>query len=118
MWQMSSYLPGLRSADTVSDAPPARSPPLTRNVDWWTMLDEYEWPDALTEIAPVSAVLEAPNLPPGTTVPVQLEVKVTEIGTVELWSAHTKGPERWRLVFNVRETDEAQDAGRADDRGN
>ena len=31
-----------------------------------------------------------------------------KIGTVELWSAHTKGPERWRLVFNVRESEEAQ----------
>ena len=68
-----------------------------------TIVDEYTWPDHLTETAPVSATLEAEGLTPGTLVPVRLEVKVTEVGTLELWSVATQGDQRWRLEYNVRE---------------
>jgi len=69
------------------------------------VLDEYEWPDYLTELSPLEATLNAEGLSPGTLVPVRLEVKVTDIGTVEVWSARLDGSERWRLEFNVREQD-------------
>ena len=68
-----------------------------------TILDEYTWPDDLTETAPVTATLEAEGLEPGTLVPVRLEVKVTEVGTLELWSVATQSGQRWRLEYNVRE---------------
>ena len=68
-----------------------------------TVLDEYTWPDHLTETAPVTATLEADGLEPGTLVPVRLEVKVTEVGTLELWSVSTETGQRWRLEYNVRE---------------
>ncbi len=68
-----------------------------------TILDEYTWPDDLTETAPVSATLSAEGLEPGTLVPVRLEVKVTEVGTLELWSVATQSEHRWRLEYNVRE---------------
>jgi molecular chaperone DnaK (HSP70) len=72
------------------------------------VLDDYTWPDWLTEGPPIQATLDAEGLEPGSVVPVRLEVKVTEIGTVEIWSAHTDGPGRWRLEFNVREQEDAE----------
>jgi len=80
----------LSSTDRKDDAP-------------GTLLDEYTWPDHLTEGAPLEATLEAEGLEPGSLVPVRLEVQVTEIGTVEIWSVQVDGPGRWRLEFNVRE---------------
>ena len=68
-----------------------------------TVLDEYTWPDHLSETAPVTATLQADGLEPGAIVPVRLEVKVTEVGTLELWSVATDGKQRWRLEYNVRE---------------
>ncbi len=68
-----------------------------------TILDEYTWPDHLTETAPVTTVLEAEGMEPGTLVPVRLEVKVTEVGTLELWSVASESGQRWRLEYNVRE---------------
>ncbi|MBI4819765.1 MAG: Hsp70 family protein [Deltaproteobacteria bacterium] len=72
------------------------------------VLDEYSWAEHLNETAPLVATLEAgEGFPPGTLVPVRLEVKLTEIGTVEVWSAHVGGQKRWKLEFNVREQAEA-----------
>ncbi|MBK8013651.1 MAG: Hsp70 family protein [Deltaproteobacteria bacterium] len=70
------------------------------------VLDEFTWPSVLTETAPVTTMLEAPGLEPGTLVPVHLEVKLTEIGTLELWSVANDG-QRWRLEFNVRDKERA-----------
>jgi molecular chaperone DnaK (HSP70) len=76
----------------------------TRKTDFiGNVLDEFEWPDHLVEGAPLVATLEPEGVEPGTVVPVRLEVKVTEIGTVEIWSVRTDGPGRWRLEFSVRE---------------
>ena len=66
-------------------------------------LDEFTWPDELTETAPVHTQIEAEGLEPGTLVPVRLEVKLTEIGTLELWSVSRDDRHRFRLEFNVRE---------------
>jgi molecular chaperone DnaK (HSP70) len=68
-----------------------------------TVLDEYSWPDELTETSPISMVLQAEGLDPGTVVPVRLEAYLTEIGTLEVWSVASSGEGRWRLEFNVRE---------------
>ena len=67
------------------------------------VLDEYAWPAELTESSPVHSTMEAEGLEPGTLVPVRLEVKLTEIGTLEVWSVSQDGSRRWRLEFNVRE---------------
>jgi molecular chaperone DnaK (HSP70) len=68
-----------------------------------TMLDEYTWPEHLTETAPISLSLAAADLEPGSVVPVRLEAHLTEIGTLELWSVRSDGREgRWRLEFDVR----------------
>ena len=36
-------------------------------------------------------------------VPVTLESRVTEIGTLELWCVARGGAERWKLELNIRE---------------
>ncbi|SCY11474.1 Hsp70 protein [Desulfoluna spongiiphila] len=43
----------------------------------------------------------------GTAIPVQFEIRVTEIGTLEFWCVATEGDKRWKLEFNVRERDDA-----------
>jgi hypothetical protein len=57
-----------------------------------TVLDEYEWPDKLTERAPLVAALPAEGLTAGAVVPVRLEVKVSEVGTVAIGCACSDGP--------------------------
>ena len=41
-----------------------------------------------------------------TLIPVYLESRVTEVGTLELWCVAKEGERRWRLEFNLRETQE------------
>lgn len=43
----------------------------------------------------------------GTAIPVNFEIRVTEIGTLEFWCVATHGEKRWKLEFNVRERDDA-----------
>jgi hypothetical protein len=44
---------------------------------------------------------------PGTTanqvVPVRLETRVTELGTLELWCVTRDASQRWKLEINIRE---------------
>jgi molecular chaperone DnaK (HSP70) len=69
-----------------------------------TLLDEYTWPNELLETAPVSTTMEAEGIDEGTLVPVRLQVKLTDIGTLELYSVSATDPNRrWRLELNVRE---------------
>ena len=41
----------------------------------------------------------------GATVPVTLESRVTEVGTLELWCVARDGQHRWKLELNIRESD-------------
>ena len=52
----------------------------------------------------MATTLEAPGQT-GATVPVHLQSKVTEIGTLELWCLSRDDKQRWKLEFNVREQD-------------
>lgn len=56
-------------------------------------------PDVLEELAPIEATLEGN---PGTVVPVHLNARVTEIGTLELAAVEVGTGRRWKLSFNVR----------------
>ncbi len=67
------------------------------------VLDEFTWPEHLTETAPIEATLTAEGLESGALVPVRLEVNITEVGTLEIWCVRTDGSQRWRLEYNVRE---------------
>jgi len=44
--------------------------------------------------------------PEGTVIPVRLQSKVTEVGTLELWCVSTDGEHRWKLEFDLREESE------------
>jgi hypothetical protein len=59
--------------------------------------------DDLEELEPVMAVLSAEEGAAGTTVPVRLTARVTELGTLELWCRARDEHRRWKLEFNVRE---------------
>ncbi len=43
------------------------------------------------------------DLTPGAAVHVTLEVRITEIGTLEIWCQQVGGDHRWQLEFNVRD---------------
>ena len=54
--------------------------------------------------APTSAEGETVG---GAIIPVWLQSKVTEIGTLELWCVSRDNERRWKLEFNIREQDAA-----------
>jgi molecular chaperone DnaK (HSP70) len=60
----------------------------------------------LEELGPVEANLPAgQGAEAGTTVPVSLESRLTEVGTLELWCVAREGQGRWKLEYSVRERD-------------
>ena len=63
------------------------------------------WADGeLEDLTSIETTLEGSG---GDAIPVQFEIKVTEIGTLEFWCVALEGDERWKLEFNVRERDDA-----------
>jgi hypothetical protein len=61
-----------------------------------------DWGDDLEEMSPLEVTL--PDAGQGeVTVPVSLESRVTEVGTLELWCVARGGTDRWRLELNIRE---------------
>jgi molecular chaperone DnaK (HSP70) len=78
----------------------------TRKDDVGTLLDSFT-ADEIQESSPLLATLpETPGAGPGAAagslVPVTLAVRVTEVGTLELWCRSREGG-RWKLEWNVRE---------------
>ncbi len=62
--------------------------------------DSSEDDSDLLELPPIVTVLRAPGRSKTT---VQLEIKVTELGSLEIWCIEPKeGGERWRLSFDMR----------------
>jgi molecular chaperone DnaK (HSP70) len=61
------------------------------------------WDDDIQELAPLETALEWKGQE-GTTVPVRLQARVTEVGVLELWCVSRDGAHRWKLEFNVRST--------------
>jgi hypothetical protein len=66
-----------------------------------------DWGDDLEELGPLEVTLEADASLTASTddglVPVTLESRVTEIGTLELWCNAKDGAHRWKLELNIRE---------------
>ncbi len=64
-----------------------------------TLVDD--WEEEIEEISFIETTLDGE---PGSVIPVFIEIKATEIGTLELWCVSRENPEqRWKLEFNVRE---------------
>ncbi len=59
-----------------------------------------DWEGEIEEITTVETVLEGEA---GTVVPVSLQSRVTEVGTLELWCLSRHDDRRFKLEFNVRE---------------
>jgi hypothetical protein len=65
-----------------------------------------EWEDDIEEITTMETTLSGDT---GTAIPVILEIRVTEIGTLEIWCVSKVEPDRrWKLEFNVREQASAE----------
>lgn len=61
-----------------------------------------DWGDDLEELNPLDVVLPVDG-GQDVVVPVTLESRVTEIGTMEIWCVSRDGQQRWKLELNIRE---------------
>jgi len=61
-----------------------------------------DWGDDLQELGPLEVTLTLDGQQ-GTVVPVRLETRVTEIGTLEVWCVSRDAKQRWKLELNIRE---------------
>jgi hypothetical protein len=61
--------------------------------------------DEIQELSPLEVTLKIEGKD-DMVLPVRLESRVTEIGTLELWCVSRDGQQRWKLEFNIREKDE------------
>ena len=66
------------------------------------VIDAWEEGD-ITDMTSIETTLEGR---PGTAVPVTIEIRVTEIGTLEFYCVARDGGQRYKLEFNVRERDD------------
>jgi hypothetical protein len=63
-----------------------------------------DWGDEIEELSPLEVTLDLDGKE-DTVLPVSLETRVTEVGTLEVWCVSREG-KRWKLEFNIREKDE------------
>jgi hypothetical protein len=63
-----------------------------------------DWGDEIQELNPLEVTLKIDGQE-DTVLPVRLESRVTEVGTLELWCVARDGGQRWKLEFNIREKD-------------
>jgi len=61
-----------------------------------------DWGSELEELSPLEVTLKLDGQQ-GTVLPVRLETRVTELGTLELWCVSRDGTNRWKLELNIRE---------------
>ena len=64
-----------------------------------------DWGGEIEELSPLEVTLTLEGQQ-GSVLPVRLEARVTEIGTLELWCASREGANRWKLELNIREKSE------------
>ncbi len=60
------------------------------------------WGSDIEELSPLEVSLNLDGQQ-GTVVPVRLETRVTELGTLEVWCVSRDGTNRWKLELNIRE---------------
>ena len=61
-----------------------------------------DWGTDIEELSPLEVTLKLDGQQ-GTVVPVRLETRVTELGTLEVWCVSRDGTQRWKLELNIRE---------------
>jgi hypothetical protein len=65
-----------------------------------TLLED--WGMDIEELSPLEVTLKM-DRQQGAVVPVRLETRVTELGTLEVWCVSRDGTNRWKLELNIRE---------------
>jgi hypothetical protein len=60
-----------------------------------------DWGAEIEELSPLEVTLKLDGKL-GTVVPVRLETRVTELGTLEVWCVSRDGTQRWKLELNIR----------------
>jgi hypothetical protein len=60
------------------------------------------WGSDIEELSPLEVTLDLEGQQ-GAVMPVRLESRVTEVGTLELWCVSRDGANRWKLELNIRE---------------
>jgi hypothetical protein len=63
-----------------------------------------DWGDDLEELSSLDVTLQVEGRE-GATVPVTLESRMTEVGTIELWCVARDQTQRWKLELSIREPD-------------
>jgi hypothetical protein len=61
-----------------------------------------DWGSDIEELSPLEVTLHLDGQQ-GVVVPVRLETRVTELGTLEVWCVSRDGTQRWKLELNIRE---------------
>jgi hypothetical protein len=61
-----------------------------------------DWGDEIQELSPLEVTLTV-NGQQGAVLPVRLETRVTELGTLEVWCVSRDQSQRWKLELNIRE---------------
>ena len=59
-----------------------------------------DWQAEIEELTGIETTLDGEY---GSFIPVTIEIKVTEVGTLEFWCVSKEDQRRWKLEFNVRE---------------
>jgi molecular chaperone DnaK (HSP70) len=63
-----------------------------------SLIEDWE-----SDIEPITTIETTLDGTYGSVIPVAIQVKLTEIGTLELWCVSRQDGSRWKLEFNVRE---------------
>ena len=67
-----------------------------------------DWHNEIDEVSSMETLLDpSSDDQKGAVLPIWLHSKFTEIGTLELWCVACDGDQRWKLEFNLRESDQA-----------
>lgn len=64
-------------------------------------------PDEVTPLPPIQTALRFGKRAAAQKLPVQIAMKLTEVGTLELWCRSIQTPHRWQLRFDVRRQPQA-----------
>jgi hypothetical protein len=81
-----------------------------RRQDQVGTLLEFWSPDELHELEEIQATLPAEGRTPGEVVPVSLQARITETGTLELYALPRDGSALWKVEFDVRGSEGAAEA--------
>jgi hypothetical protein len=60
------------------------------------------WGSEIEELSPLEVTLNVDG-EQGAVLPVRLESRVTEVGTLEVWCVSRDGKQRWKLELNIRD---------------